>query len=56
MPMNSEGWCLFTFRALDADGFWDPPDEHPLDVFDPHVIVEPLGPNPEEMTFEITDP
>ncbi|MFK3677999.1 sigma-70 family RNA polymerase sigma factor [Microbacterium sp. NPDC090218] len=56
LRMNSNGWYFFTFRALDADGFWGPAEEHPLDVYDPDVIMDPWGPDPEEMTFEITDP
>lgn len=56
LRMNSEGWYWFTFRALDADGFWGPAEERPLDVYDPDVIFDPWGPSPEEMTFEITDP
>lgn len=56
LRMNSEGWYWFTFRALDADGFWGPADERPLDVYDPTVIFDPWGPSPEEMTFELTDP
>ncbi|WP_226531254.1 sigma-70 family RNA polymerase sigma factor [Microbacterium paraoxydans] len=54
--LNSRGWYYFTFRALDADGFWGPPEEHALDVYDPDIIFDPWGPGPEEMTFELTDP
>lgn len=56
LRMHSQGWYWFTFRALDTEGFWGPPDEHPLDVYDPDVIFDPWGPDPEEMTFDITDP
>ncbi|WP_350351558.1 sigma-70 family RNA polymerase sigma factor [Microbacterium sp. A8/3-1] len=56
LRMHSQGWYWFTFRALDGDGFWGPMDEHPLDVWDPDVIFDPWGPDPEQMTFDISDP
>ncbi|MFC9983747.1 RNA polymerase sigma factor [Microbacterium keratanolyticum] len=56
LRMHSRGWYWFTFRALDADEYWGPPTEHPLDVYDPDIIFDPWGPGPEEMTFELTDP
>ena len=56
LRMHSQGWYWFTFRALDADGFWGPPEERPLDVWDPDVIFDPWGPDPAEMTFDISDP
>lgn len=54
--MNSRGWYYFTFRALDADGYWGPGLEDALDVYDPDIIFDPWGPSPEEMTFEFVDP
>ena len=56
LRMHSRGWYWFTFRALDAEGFWGPPEERPLDVYDPDIIFDPWGPGPEEMTFEVVDP
>ncbi|QNA93566.1 MULTISPECIES: sigma-70 family RNA polymerase sigma factor [unclassified Microbacterium] len=56
LRMHSRGWYWFTFRALDADGFWGPAEERPLDVYDPDIIFDPWGPGPEEMTFEVVDP
>ena len=54
--MNSNGWYYFTFRALDAEGYWGPGTEDVVDVYDPDVIFDPWGPGPEEMTFEFVDP
>jgi len=56
LRMNSRGWYWFYFRALDADGFWGPAYEHPLDVYDPEIIFDPWGPSPEDMTFDFVDP
>ncbi|MDQ0649144.1 RNA polymerase sigma factor (sigma-70 family) [Microbacterium natoriense] len=56
LRMNSRGWYWFYFRALDADGYWGPAYEHPLDVYDPEIIFDPWGPSPEEMIFEFVDP
>ena len=56
LRMYSRGWYWLTFRALDADGYKGPAQERPLDVYDPEVIFDPWGPNPEEMTFEFVDP
>ena len=56
LRMHSRGWYWFTFRALDAEGFSGPIDEHALDVYDPDIIFDPWGPGPEEMTFDLTDP
>ncbi|WP_301113455.1 sigma-70 family RNA polymerase sigma factor [Microbacterium sp.] len=56
LRMNSRGWYWFTFRAMDAEGYIGPIDEHPLDVYDPDIIFDPWGPGPEEMTFELVDP
>ncbi|MFF3027504.1 sigma-70 family RNA polymerase sigma factor [Microbacterium sp. NPDC057944] len=56
LRVNAVGWYWFTFRALDADGFWGPPEEHAADVYDPDVIFGPWGPSPEDMTFDIVDP
>jgi RNA polymerase sigma factor (sigma-70 family) len=54
--MNSHGWYYFTFRALDADGFWGPGLEAGADVYDPDIIFDPYGPDPEDMTFTLTAP
>ncbi|MBS1905441.1 MAG: sigma-70 family RNA polymerase sigma factor [Actinobacteria bacterium] len=54
--MNSRGWYYFTMRYLDGDGFWGPGWEHALDVYDPAVVFDPWGPNPDEMTFELVAP
>ena len=54
--MNSRGWYYFTFRALDADGFWGPGLEDSVDVYDPDIIFDPYGPNPDDMTFRFTAP
>jgi len=54
--MNSWGWYYFTFRALDSDDFFGPGTEHALDVYDPDIIMDPWGPNPDDMTFELVDP
>lgn len=56
LRLNSRGWYWFTFRAMDAEGYIGPADEHPLDVYDPDIIFDPWGPGPEEMTFELVDP
>jgi len=56
LRMDSRGWYYFTFRALDADGFWGPGTEKSVDVYDPDVILDPWGPDPEGMTFEFTEP
>ncbi|WP_175494164.1 RNA polymerase sigma factor [Herbiconiux ginsengi] len=54
--LNARGWYYFSFRALDSDGFWGPVVESAVDVFDPEVIFDPWGPDPEEMTFDLVDP
>lgn len=56
LRLHSRGWYWFTFRALDAEGFSGPINEHPLDVYDPDIIFDPWGPGPEEMTFDLSDP
>lgn len=54
--MNTHGWYNFTFRALDADGFWGPGREAAVDVYDPDVIFDPWGTGDEDMTFQVVDP
>ena len=56
LVMNSRGWYYITFRALDADGYWGPGVEDAVDVYDPDVIMDPWGPSPEDMTFDLVDP
>ncbi|MFC4139922.1 MULTISPECIES: sigma-70 family RNA polymerase sigma factor [unclassified Microbacterium] len=56
LRMNSYGWYYFTFRALDADGYWGPPVEEAVDVYDPDIIFDPWGPSAEDMTFDFVDP
>ncbi|WP_181905687.1 sigma-70 family RNA polymerase sigma factor [Microbacterium bovistercoris] len=56
LRMNSRGWYHLTFRALDADGFWGPPVERSVDVYDPDIIFDPWGPSPEDMTFDFVEP
>lgn len=55
LRMHSRGWYAFTFRALDTDGYWGPPVENYLDVYDPDIIFDPWGPTPDEMTFDVAD-
>jgi hypothetical protein len=38
LRMSAPGWYWFYFQALDADGYWGPAYEHPLDVYDPDII------------------
>ena len=54
--LNSRGWYYFTFRALDGDGYWGPGTEAAADVYDPDIIFDPYGPNPDDMTFALTAP
>lgn len=54
--MNSRGWYYFTFRALDSDGFWGPGLEAAADVYDPDIVFDPYGPDPDDMTFTLTAP
>ncbi|MBS1906208.1 MAG: sigma-70 family RNA polymerase sigma factor [Actinobacteria bacterium] len=56
LRMDSRGWYYFTFRVLDADGFWGPGTEERVDVYDPDVIMDPWGPDPDGMTFGFTEP
>lgn len=56
LTMNSRGWYYFTMRYLDGDGFWGPGWEHALDVYGPGIVVDPWGPNPDEMTFGFAAP
>lgn len=54
--MDSRGWYYFTFRALDTEGFWGPGLEAAADVYDPAVVFDPYGPDPDGMTFTLTAP
>lgn len=53
--MASYGWYYFTFGVLE-DGFLGATTEHGVDVYDPDVVFGPWGPDPETMTFTVTDP
>ncbi|MDQ0644564.1 sigma-70 family RNA polymerase sigma factor [Microbacterium murale] len=56
LRMHAPGWYYFSFSAYDADGFWGPAFEDVVDVYDPDVIWGPWGPDPEDMSFDLTDP
>ena len=54
--VNSYGWYWFTMRYLDRDGYMGPAWEHNLDVYDPAAAYDPMGPAPEDMTFQFVVP
>ncbi|MFD6700735.1 MULTISPECIES: RNA polymerase sigma factor [unclassified Microbacterium] len=54
--VNSYGWYWFTMRYIDGDGYWGPIWEHNLDVYDPTSVYDPMGPNPDDMTFQFVVP
>jgi len=56
LRMHAPGWYYFSFSAYDADGYWGPAFEDAVDVYDPDVIWGPWGPDPEDMSFDFTDP
>lgn len=56
MLVNSYGWYWFTMSYIDGDGYWGPPWEHNLDVYDPIAVYDPMGPAPEDMTFQFVVP
>lgn len=56
MLVNSYGWYWFTMRYIDDDGYWGPLWEHNLDVYDPTAAYDPMGPAPEDMTFQFVVP
>ncbi|WP_160299690.1 sigma-70 family RNA polymerase sigma factor [Microbacterium azadirachtae] len=54
--VHSYGWYWFNMRYLDSDGYMGPGWEHNLDVYDPVAPYDPMGPNPEDMTYEFVTP
>ncbi len=54
--VNSYGWYWFNMSYFDSDGYWGPPWEHNLDVYDPVAVYDPMGPSPEDMTFSFVVP
>ncbi|MFJ4166933.1 RNA polymerase sigma factor [Microbacterium sp. NPDC089698] len=54
--VHSYGWYWFNMRYLDSDGYMGPGWEHNLDVYDPVASYDPMGPNPDDMTYEFVAP
>lgn len=54
--MHSHGFYALNWRACTDDGYRGAVTETFATVLDANAPFEPWGPDPETMTFEITDP